>query len=552
MILVDDLGIDQLSIYDDQNYYTEPYPYANTPNINRLADEGVRFTQARANPLCSPSRASLQSGMYCFANGVGNLIFGPNQDSPCVSHFTDFYPSTCQATPLADAARDRSAYPCYSFLVGKSHLGIDSFLEGYNPNNPLDWCGEGDDLSPYGWSYITHALHYDRFRGVMRGLASIPAPEIDFSPSNRCRTMNVFTHFYWIECERNFGDPYRFEMSNIYYTEWEADQLIGCLQTAPEPFLAVWCTIDPHAPFEEWPPYMTEDVYNHGFGQAPPTAPEGRGANMNTYFRAKLEYLDTTIGRVRSAFSEAWWDKLTVILIGDNGTQGGVLIPSQNELSYPQGHPLLPQWESDCNPHYLSTYPYSPSRMKGHVYEGGIRVPLIVSGATVHSSLVGTTSGQLVDIVYLHETIRELTWTGDSTGGYAPPPYLAHSQSFARAFQIPSGTCVRNYSYSGMFTPNTDFNLGPWKNEPAKSKWEDCYIRRVPNSSPPQYQKVIRKVSYPSPPNGPPSFAYELYQLDFSGLNNPEFLQLQDTNHSLLATMKGLLETHTFLQESNF
>ncbi len=41
------------------------HPQARTPNINRLMESGVQFTNAQSNcPLCAPSRASLWSGLY--------------------------------------------------------------------------------------------------------------------------------------------------------------------------------------------------------------------------------------------------------------------------------------------------------------------------------------------------------------------------------------------------------------------------------------------------------------------------------------------------------
>ena len=74
VILIDDVGIDQLACYDDQNHYTDPlgYPYANTPNIDALASGGVRFNQCRAMPVCSPTRACVLSGRYPFRTGVGS------------------------------------------------------------------------------------------------------------------------------------------------------------------------------------------------------------------------------------------------------------------------------------------------------------------------------------------------------------------------------------------------------------------------------------------------------------------------------------------------
>ena len=58
-ILSDDVGWADLNVYDPlkRGYYE-------TPNLNILASQGMRFTQAYANSSCSPTRAALMSGQY--------------------------------------------------------------------------------------------------------------------------------------------------------------------------------------------------------------------------------------------------------------------------------------------------------------------------------------------------------------------------------------------------------------------------------------------------------------------------------------------------------
>ena len=63
-ILADDLGIDGLSCYGADQY--------KTPNIDRLAARGTRFTHAYTAPLCGPSRALILTGRYAFRTGATN------------------------------------------------------------------------------------------------------------------------------------------------------------------------------------------------------------------------------------------------------------------------------------------------------------------------------------------------------------------------------------------------------------------------------------------------------------------------------------------------
>ena len=63
-ILADDLGIGNVGCYGSDNY--------KSPNIDKLAAEGTRFTHAYTAALCGPSRALILSGRYAFRNGSSN------------------------------------------------------------------------------------------------------------------------------------------------------------------------------------------------------------------------------------------------------------------------------------------------------------------------------------------------------------------------------------------------------------------------------------------------------------------------------------------------
>ncbi len=65
-ILADDLGAGELGCYGNKS--------AATPNLDRLASQGVRFETCYATPLCSPSRVELMTGRYGFRTGFTNFI----------------------------------------------------------------------------------------------------------------------------------------------------------------------------------------------------------------------------------------------------------------------------------------------------------------------------------------------------------------------------------------------------------------------------------------------------------------------------------------------
>ena len=69
LIMADDLGIEALGCYGGASY--------NTPNLDRLAAEGVRFDDAHSVPLCTPTRVALMTGKYNFRNWLAFGILDP-------------------------------------------------------------------------------------------------------------------------------------------------------------------------------------------------------------------------------------------------------------------------------------------------------------------------------------------------------------------------------------------------------------------------------------------------------------------------------------------
>ena len=81
-ILADDLGIGEVGCYGADNY--------KTPNIDKLASDGVRFTHAFTAPLCGPSRANILTGRHLFRNGATNQDV-TGQMKPSVETFMPTY-----------------------------------------------------------------------------------------------------------------------------------------------------------------------------------------------------------------------------------------------------------------------------------------------------------------------------------------------------------------------------------------------------------------------------------------------------------------------------
>jgi arylsulfatase A len=107
MILCDDLGYGDLGCYGSK---------IRTPNLDRMAAEGVRFTNfCSADPVCSPSRAALLTGRYPTRVGVPRVLFPPDQGG-----------LNLDETTMANMLKTQSYK---TMCIGKWHLGrLDEYL----------------------------------------------------------------------------------------------------------------------------------------------------------------------------------------------------------------------------------------------------------------------------------------------------------------------------------------------------------------------------------------------------------------------------------------
>jgi N-acetylglucosamine-6-sulfatase len=155
VVLVDDLRWDDIAIAG--------HPFVETPNIDRLANEGARFLNAFAStPLCSPSRATILTGQYAHTHGIVD-----NTARDAASHRLPTL-----AIPLADAGY-RTAF------IGKWHMGNDDTRrpgwtrwvamkgqgEAVNPNLNID--GERRQARGYVTDVLTdHAVDFMKESGT--------------------------------------------------------------------------------------------------------------------------------------------------------------------------------------------------------------------------------------------------------------------------------------------------------------------------------------------------------------------------------------------------
>jgi arylsulfatase A-like enzyme len=131
------------------------------------------------------------------------------------------------------------------------------------------------------------------------------------------------------------------------------------------------------------------------------TISDNPGRRSRPHYEAMIEAMDTEIERLLSNVDPS---VTTVIFMGDNGTPGGVLQPP-----LPSGHG------------------------KGSIYDGGVRVPLIIRGAAVGAGLEGSTHDGVVHSVDLYATILDLF--GVEAEDVVPEEVVLDSRSFAEVLR---------------------------------------------------------------------------------------------------------------------
>jgi arylsulfatase len=116
LILADDLGYSDLSCYGGE---------INTPHLDELADNGIRFTQFYNAARCCPTRASLLTGLYPHQAGIGAMVNKPGkvEEGPYQGYLSK------NSVTIAEVLKQTNYY---TFSSGKWHVGEE------RPHWPID------------------------------------------------------------------------------------------------------------------------------------------------------------------------------------------------------------------------------------------------------------------------------------------------------------------------------------------------------------------------------------------------------------------------------
>lgn len=342
-ILADDFGWRDLSCYGST--------FLQTPNLDRIAARGVKFTQAyAANPLCSPTRGSILTGLWPARTG----ITAPVCHVPQVildKHLAKGNPNT-PVLVAQSVTRLKTDYVTLPEVLksagyrtghfGKWHLGAEPYSplqHGFDVDWP-HWPGPG----PAG-TYVAPWKFPEKL-----GITSHPGEHIEDTLSEHV----------------------------VQFIRENKDR----------PFYANYWQFSVHAPYD-----AKDELVAKYRKLADPKNPQ-----RNPVYGAMVESLDDGVGRVLDALDECGIaDKTIIIFFSDNG---GISWGAPGE---PHAHKSA-RFQSDMTSAPTSNLPLRNG--KASLYEGGVREPcMIVWPGVTHP---GTTIDTMIQSIDWLPTILDM------------------------------------------------------------------------------------------------------------------------------------------------
>ncbi len=392
LIVADDMGIDAMRLYTDQLDLTpdQQEDVPPTPTIDSLAADGVTFNNAWSNPACSPTRGTLITGRYGFRTGI-TWVAG-NNTGPSPDGELDV-----TDPELLPKVLKENGYA--TALIGKWHLTTY--------DSPIDPNTAGFD---YWAGFLAGALippitagYYD-WQQIING--SVPVNQTTFAT-----TENVNQAIGFIGDQEEAGNPWFVSLN----------------------FAA------PHSPYQVPPKGLVNDgtpegisVYNKVVAELGSYTPPGphpldlTKSQKRALFNALIYAMDKEIGRLLEAVDK---DKTCIIFIGDNGTQGSI-------------YPIFD----------VVVNPFPADKAKVTLYEGGIRIPMVVYDRGIKNP--GRFTDALVSTVDIYAMILKIAG--------CPKPNRFDGKHFRAVLRSrKKNVSVRNYIFAEQTWQDLDGIMPP-------------------------------------------------------------------------------------------
>ncbi len=396
LILADDLGWGSL------NCYGAPKNLVRTPNCDRLAHEGIRFTDANtASSVCSPTRYALVTGRYCWRTSLKHEVLGT---------MAPLHIETSRLT-LASLLKKHGYRTA---AVGKWHLGY-----GSSPK-----CDYTQELTPgpldigFDYHFAVPSNHGDN-TGVFvenRRVVGLRSNKLD--PSKYGKMWNGRGSFVGLDAPQRVNEDVMDTLTRKAVA-WLDEQEAG------KPFFLYFTPVTVHRP-------VTPSTKAKG---SSPAGPYGDW----------IHELDASVGRILETLDRKGLAKDTlVIFTSDNG---GVIVPPA-QASEPEGR-AAKAGLAICG----------PWRGRKHsIYQGGFRVPFMARWpGRIPAGAISDETISLTDL---------LATTAALVGEPLPPKAIAAEDSYnvlpallGKKPARPIRDALVVHSADGNFA----IRQGPWK-----------------------------------------------------------------------------------------
>jgi arylsulfatase B len=361
-----------------------------TPTLDNLCAQGMRLTNVWSQPSCSPTRATLMTGRYAFRTGVGAAI--PYPKAVAARRHIPERPK--------DAPRE----------TGVRTFDLDDGPPGLRPDEfTLAMALKADSALGYETAAIGKWHLADADNGAFQhpNLAGFD----HFSGTTFGPLQGYFAFSKQINGELTPG-------TTVYPTTDKVNDAIDWLdeRDGNNPWFMWLGFHNPHSPHHRPPAELLHsdakylDAYNNDVFE-----------NPHPYFKAMMEAMDTEIGRLLSSLTQTQRENTYVVFIGDNGTAGGVV-----------------------------QAPFSRGRAKGSVYQGGLNVPIIVTGPGIQS---GRSSDAIINTTDLFATLLDLA--AIDIEDTIPSDRGFDSISFAPLLLDTRAQPARDFAYADKFGPGS-------------------------------------------------------------------------------------------------
>lgn len=390
LILTDDMGFSDVGAFGAE---------VSTPNIDRLAFNGLRLTQFYTTAKCSPSRAALLTGQYPQQVGAGDKLNSAIK---------------AQAT-IAESARGAGLR---TFMVGKHH----------STTHPMD-------------------LGFERYIGLRDGASDYFNPGTAARDGEPLPAQKSAQGRWWCfdrDCQRGWVPPKKAFYATDAYTDWAIELMDSA---GDDPFLMYVAYTAPHDPLQAPAADIARQAGRYEEGYEPvaearrqkqvalglieaemPLPPTGWAAwdaltdaerlaetqRMRVY-AAMIERLDANIGRLISWLEvRGSLDDTLIIFTSDNGASAElVLDPEGRDIG--EVHPIgtIGRWAS-LGENWASVANTPWSRFKNYSHQGGTVVPAIIHWPR-GLSRAGGIDASPTHLIDIHPTLAALLNQGNGS-----------------------------------------------------------------------------------------------------------------------------------------